>query len=578
VRLLELRANKPSFRTVTFNQTGVTLILGKKSKPNDWDRKKTYNGVGKSLIIALIHFCLGAKCKKAFKEKLDDWSFELDIQFQKEKVTLSRSPSNEKIIHWNLEPLSLAEVTDRLTSAFDIPEGIGNLSFRSLIKRFIRPARESYSSFDFFQKEENKKPQIQLLNNTFLLGYDPNLILEKVRLKELWDQTKSTRNLLKDDPATRSFFELEKSEVPLEILSLEEGVRTLEKNISSFKIAADFQAKEAEAQAAKKELHKLNNQIVVIKNTLESIEKSLQFKDDIPVAHVESLYSEAGFFFSDHQLKQLEDVINFHKSLVKKRQSRLLQERQKRQQKLGELLDQKDKTQIKFDNLMAYLGDHGALDDYRILSQQLADDKMRLEKLKTFDKLMASYDKTISNVKKDLETENQKAIDYLNSFSQVSMANNLVFRSFSKKLYTDKPGGITVINNPKTNKTRFDLEVHIETDSSDGVNEAKIFCFDTTLLLQKHNHQVEFLFHDSRLYSEIDPRQRATIFKEAMRFSEDSQVQYIASLNEDSLEAMKPYLAEGEFNTLKEAVVLELTDESPEKRLLGIKVDLKYED
>ena len=54
MRLIRLSANRESFKPVMFNETGLTLIVGSKTKGGE-----TYNGVGKSLIVALLHFCLG---------------------------------------------------------------------------------------------------------------------------------------------------------------------------------------------------------------------------------------------------------------------------------------------------------------------------------------------------------------------------------------------------------------------------------------------------------------------------------------------------------------------------------------
>ena len=45
----------------------------------------------------------------------------------------------------------------------------------------------------------------------------------------------------------------------------------------------------------------------------------------------------------------------------------------------------------------------------------------------------------------------------------------------------------------------------------------KIFCFDWTLLKVQLNHKVKFIFHDSRLLSENDPRQVATIGNKSFR-------------------------------------------------------------
>ena len=69
MKLIKLYSNKKSFRTVRFNEKGLSIILAKK-KENTQGGKKTYNGTGKSLIIALIHFCLGSNPNSAFEKSL----------------------------------------------------------------------------------------------------------------------------------------------------------------------------------------------------------------------------------------------------------------------------------------------------------------------------------------------------------------------------------------------------------------------------------------------------------------------------------------------------------------------------
>ena len=59
MKLLSLRANKPSFHPIIFKD-GINIIVGKQVAPLDENDGNTYNGVGKSLTLHLIHFCLGA--------------------------------------------------------------------------------------------------------------------------------------------------------------------------------------------------------------------------------------------------------------------------------------------------------------------------------------------------------------------------------------------------------------------------------------------------------------------------------------------------------------------------------------
>lgn len=73
MRLIKLTSNKEQFKDVHFkNKVGINIINAVRYNEynNDIDDSKyTYNGLGKSLIIHLIDFCLGSKKIKEFEKK-----------------------------------------------------------------------------------------------------------------------------------------------------------------------------------------------------------------------------------------------------------------------------------------------------------------------------------------------------------------------------------------------------------------------------------------------------------------------------------------------------------------------------
>ncbi len=77
MQLIKVYSNKKSFKTVNFNLTGPNFIIAKQKYPDSNEKGKTYNGVGKSLLVRIIHFCLGASIKDytSFCEKLSGWEF-----------------------------------------------------------------------------------------------------------------------------------------------------------------------------------------------------------------------------------------------------------------------------------------------------------------------------------------------------------------------------------------------------------------------------------------------------------------------------------------------------------------------
>ncbi|WP_437132659.1 DUF2326 domain-containing protein [Bacillus atrophaeus] len=166
---------------------------------------------------------------------------------------------------------------------------------------------------------------------------------------------------------------------------------------------------------------------------------------------------------------------------------------------------------------------------------------------------------------------------YLQDIEENSENTINTFRELSKEFY-DKPGGILIENNSGNNTIRYNLSSKIQDDSSDGVNEVKIFCFNMTMLLLQQNHRMKFIFHDSRLFSDMDPRQRYTLFKLTNEYSSKNNLQYICTVNEDMIYSFKELITIEEYNKLVEGNIrLQLTDESEESKLLGMQIDMEYE-
>ncbi|MBE8232129.1 MAG: hypothetical protein HAW67_00225 [Endozoicomonadaceae bacterium] len=175
MRLISLSASEHTFKTVVFNRSGASFILAKQDKPDQFDNSKTYNGVGKSLLIALIDFCLGAsirnKITKSLQQTLPEWHFILKIEIDQYPYTLIRYTNKPKHISINNELLTLTDFYEKLGDlCFNIPSEFQYLSFRALLPFFLRPSKQSYLNYSEPVKTGN--PYQKLLYNAFLLGLD----------------------------------------------------------------------------------------------------------------------------------------------------------------------------------------------------------------------------------------------------------------------------------------------------------------------------------------------------------------------------------------------------------------------
>ena len=575
MKLLKLSANKNSFRPVIFNKEGISLITGRRKSSSDAD---TYNSVGKSLMIYLIHFCLGLKKSNALEEKLPDWLFRLDFEIKGATHYSSRSTSKQNKIVYDGEELSLKDYWKILgQEIFGLDEDNKSLSFRSLITRFIRNGKAGYVSFDQFMSGEQDDKA--LLNTSFLLGLDFHLALAKIQYREEFvNIQKQEKNLDKDSSMKEVLLHGDVKNVDVDIMNLERDITKLSTDIENFEIASDYGIVKKEADDISKGLSIAKNESFKYQMFLDSIEKSLSHKPDISKDRLLSFFEEAQVSLADIIVKRIEDVERFNKGLIEDRRRILLEQKKEYLRLLDEAKKKVRQLEKEENEKLQYLNSHGALEDFVKLTSYLSDKKISLERLNQYKELHSQYSVRKEEIKKAMAEENIKTQQYLDS--NVDLTKKIVrcFHDYANKLYGEKGASLTIENNDGENKLRYNINAHIPADAGDGVSGAKMFCFDWTLMSACENRFVDCLVHDSRLMSETDPRQIASMLQIAFEETNRLKCQYILTLNESTIENLKMVMTPEEFKEIVEDnQVLELNDDSDEGKLLGIQVDLEYE-
>ena len=572
MKLIELGANKESFRTIYFNPKGVTLIVGNRIKG---DTKSTYNGVGKSLALYLIQFCLGSKSNKKITKQLKDWAFYLKFSIEGVEYIAERNINTQKRIKLNDKDLSISEFNEQMLNLlFEIPSELKKASFRSLISRFLRTREDEYMVYSqFVHKEQDERA---LLSNSILLGLNSHLVESKFLLKEEYNAINSLRLGIQKDEIFNKFFGSE-GEVGLKIKELEESVDSLEKSLKNFEIAEDYKKIEVESNKISYTLKEKSNDISLIDETIKNIDKSLELKTDIGIKDVENLVSQFETEFGIDIKGKLGDVINFHTNLTSSREERLTKEKKRLKIQKAILETEHFSLSQELDKNLKYLNQFGALEDYVSVNQKLIDEKSSLLKLKSSVELIEKYKNREAEIKVKLAEDSLISEQYLQK-EKTGILLRLMesYRILTGTFYDDKKGGITVLNNSGDNKLRYNIEVKIQDDSSDGINKVKLFCFDLLLLILQQKHKIKFIFHDSRLYADMDTHQRYVALKIAHELKEND-FQYIATMNQDTVDILRAERTEEEFNSIiKDNVIMELNGDVPENRLLGIHLDLDY--
>lgn len=575
MKLISLKANKASFHPIIF-KNGINIIVGKQVSPHDENDGNTYNGVGKSLTLHLIHFCLASNRIDSFAHKLPDWEFTLRFEIDGNEYYSTRSTNEQRKIDFCGEVLSIKSMRQKLLSlCFGLSENPKNMTWNTLFSRFIRRYRSCYSTFDSFVPKESDYSKI--LNNCYLLGIDTDLIISKKELRDKQVAAMATERTIKKDPLFKQYY-LGKNDAELDVADLEYRISELEKEISTFKVSNNYHEleKEADDKSYKKKI--LENHRVLINNYIKNIEDSFKETAHVKEEKLLKVYEAAKVEIPDMVKKNIEDVLQFHSNLLSTRNARLRKELGKQKAELKEIDEKIFVLGQRMDELLKYLNSHGALEEYVALTKQLSSLQNELNKIQEYQKILKVYKDTELDIKADLISQDKETQMYLDDEAEYLSELRNKYWTYAKRFYPKKRSGLVIKNNSGENTLRYTLEARIEDDSSDGVNEVRMFCFDLLLLTCKKN-QMSFIVHDSRLFANMDPRQRETLFQIVFETCQKENYQYICSINEDALLSFQSLMPRTEYeNIVTNNIILELNDDAPASKLLGIQIDIDLED
>jgi uncharacterized protein YydD (DUF2326 family) len=91
-----IRCDQAQFKEVEFLQ-GFNVVLAERSEQAS--AKDSRNGLGKTTLIDIIHFCLGGKADKnnrVMAEPLKNWTFFLELDLRGKRYTVSRNTGEPK--------------------------------------------------------------------------------------------------------------------------------------------------------------------------------------------------------------------------------------------------------------------------------------------------------------------------------------------------------------------------------------------------------------------------------------------------------------------------------------------------
>lgn len=577
-----IKSDKTSFKKIDF-QPGFNVIIAERTKEST--KKDSRNGLGKSTLIEIIHFCLGAnKGETLSKKELDNWSFtiDLDIAGKKYSVTRNTSKQNKIIVDgdcsgWPITPDADIETGYKVLSKNDWNKTLGVLmfglkpsyddmkyvpTFRSLISYFVRRNGQSGAFLNPFQQYKQQHMWDMQVNNSYLLG----LGWENVsKLQVLKDREKILAQI-KQEAQSGILANLMGTLGELEAIKvrLEAQVKQEEVHLKSFKVYPQYSKIELEANEITRKIHDIINETINDKRLLEHYEASLNQEVDAKPETVIKVYEEAGFHLPDLVTKRIDDVLSFHKQIVSNRKDFLKTEIERIKVHIVQRENEKQALSSTRAELMIVLKEHGALEEYTNLQNhhqkgvsELKDLIIRIENLKKFEQ-----GKSELNVEIEL-LQQQSIADLFERKVQKEKAI-LLFNSNSQALY-EVPGTLSI----DVRKTGLKFDVSIERSGSHGIGNMKIFCYDLMLAQIWAEKEVKpgFLIHDSIIFADVDERQTALALELAAKESARLNFQYICTMNSDAIPT-NDFSADFKFDKY---VRRTFTDATEDGGLLGIR-------
>jgi uncharacterized protein YydD (DUF2326 family) len=575
----KLSANQSSFKTIEFS-TGFNVILADRTQEST--KRDSRNGLGKSTLIEIIHFCLGAKSSKGkglLVEALKGWEFTLEIEVDGTEFSVTRcvdDPNNffvkGETTAWPVKPkkkrgeyaLGLRDWNALLGNLFyKLPletEEKYQPTFRSLVSYSIRRGKDAFTTpFEHHRKQVEWDKQV---HNAFLLGL---AWADASELQLLKDRKKGLENLKKAAKTgvvkgfVGSLGDLEARRVRLQKKADAEAV-----DLDSFKVHPQYTEIRTQANQLTDEIHEASNKNAVDQRMLSLYEKALT-EENVPVPNaIEKLYADAGISLPGVTLRRIEEVQAFHHDIIENRRGFLAAEvsRLKRDVLAREQII-KDRSNQRA-TVMAVLQTHGALEEYTLIQKRHLDTVNELNSVTSSIDNLKACETGLSQLKIDQEVMQQKARRDYDERREIWEKAIELFNAFTERLY-NVPGRLVI----DVAATGFKYDVEIERSGSSGVGNMKVFCYDMTIasLWAEKSPSPKLVVHDSAIFEGVDERQRALALEVAAKEVDARQFQYICTLNFDEV----PWSEFTEGFNLRLFVKATLTDSSASGSLLGIR-------
>ncbi|MBP7338924.1 ABC-three component system protein [Niveispirillum sp.] len=544
-----------TFKRVQFH-AGLNVLLS--DKHVEATEGQTRNSAGKTSLVEILHFLMGADCDKGSifrSDALNEHFFQISFNLGDSEICVERTGSQPSRIYIvrGLEgrqdlPIKIEKESERLFISnenwkaflghelFGLPLNLVGTefdqsytpSFRSLISYFMR--RHNSGGFISPERQAEKQQRWDWQENvSYLLGLDWRISFEfqKVRMRE--NALEELKKAAKGGALGAVIGTV--AELRPKVTVAERNAKQRREQLDNFRVLESYGELSRRAARAKTELQSISRENVSLNETLNHLQSVLSSEAPPEASLLEQMYASAGIELPGVAMKRLEDVQAFYKSVVENRAMHLRREIDETTDRLQQNEARAATLDAERQDVLKTLESHGALEDFLRLQRELATLEAEAATLRERYKAAlvlegeaTQLDIDRGNLHRRVQQDLQERKERLDKV--ILLVNDII-----SSLYDDRTGNFEI----SATDRGPNFKISIEGDQGGGIASMEIFCFDLALftLLSSESRGPGFLVHDSHLFDGVDERQIAKALALGHQSTSGKPLQYIVTMNSD---------------------------------------------
>lgn len=545
IHLNKLYSEPAVFEPILF-KSGINIILGDKSEGS----KKT-NGVGKSISIEFLNFCLLKKSSDSRVSLIpktvidDDTNILLDFFIAQNRMTVSRNLGHPDsvIIFKNGTEIkfdNIEDASDFLGNLYfeNFPVNETRISFRNLLAPIIRDERSEFKDIiKCFDTDKRIPPDYK--PHLFFLGLNIELYSEIVKIIEQLNKkviylAEIKKRLTNNNEIKISDAKAKLNELEYEVFKINTSIEKLRNNESFDIIQNDFIKLEVD-------LSKLRLKQKTLKYEITQI-NSLPQPENISENEITLLFNQFKSGLGDAVKKSLDDVRQFREKIDSFRNALINTKLVKLKDELLSINETIRKIDDQYSENLSLIDNGELLKDLKTSINIFNKKNKDFSDLRT---LIDSYDKSEKDKKTIKANKDNKIIEFdasiANSENTIKNFEQTILQIHENIIGNRKAHFEVITKNKAQAKEFLFFDLRTDDDGSWSTERLKVFIYDVALLFNektKTNHP-GFLVHDNIFNVDNDSLEKSLNYLYRQEQNRVDEFQYIMTLNRDMVESME---------------------------------------